>query len=443
MNSRKILRSIETDRSQARAGHFRKAKEGHAANSRRSGAFILGRDSHGASVETRKVEYLRMLTDKWYVRMSFKREDGEKLKGAWQDVERRLKAGDVPRKHVKLDTHIITAVRTLAHVRHGYEEELARTDAVLRMLDSVNIEAARKGGSMTDKEIDDVLTVLDALDDWLSKKQVAVKKIVGRGRLARTKEMFSQAKETPKGAQISRACAVFTSLRNRLGGWRDKQVAGIAEYNWQRECALRVERDQWLHSKLVMFAAVPERVSMFQMYDENKLNVVSRIRAMIEGKTPVNRILSYIQANKDLFRVSKRQRENAEQRIALMERGHKPKDQRKVDYLIGHYGWLYRYVRESGIAKGGSKEDTAKAKLAKEKALSKLDYLELFVKANKPGFMLQELSKDPDEYLEPMLGHLNQAVEAFEADDFDSARELFAAAAGELEKVVYPRRASA
>ncbi len=423
MNSRRELQRVREERHQRRAGHFKAAKDTHASHSRKSGFYAIGRDSHGVAVETRKISDLRMIVDQWYVRMSFKREDREKLKGTWKQVEGQLKEGKVPRKLVKMDTHIISAVRTLKHVRKGYQEELESTDTVLALLDAINIEVASKCGTITNSEIDNVISALDALDAWLSRKQVAVKKIVSRGRLAQAREMFEQAKEK-KGAHVARACAVFTSLRNRLGTWRDRQVAGIAEYNLQRECALRVERDQWLFSRLAVFAAAAERVSQFQMFDEHKRTVITEVRRMIAEKEPKQRILRYLEANKDLFRVSKRAREKAEHNIFLMANGKMPKDEgTKVDYLIGHYAWLYRHVRDG---------DT-------QKALAKLDYLELFVSANKPGFILDELSKEPDHYMGPVIELMRKANQAFWQDDFEAAKKLYGEAADELGKTVYPK----
>jgi hypothetical protein len=423
MKSMQAIDRIKEERRVLRAKHFQAAKDAHASHSRKSGYYAIGRDSHGTAVETRKVEDLRMIVDKWYVRMSFKREDREKLKGSWKEVEAQLKKEGVPRKLVRMDSHIICAVRTLKHVRQGYEDELDNTDTVLSLLGAINTDAAGKCGTINDSEIGLVLSALDALDSWLSRKQVAVKRVVSRGRLAQTREMFEQAREK-KGAHVARACAVFTSLRNRLGTWRDKQVAGIAEYTWQRECALRVERDRWLFSRLTMFSVAAQRISQFQMYDRHKLTVLAEARRMLREKEPNQKILRYLEANKDLFRVSKRAREKAEERIALMEKGRMPKDDgTKTDYLIGHYAWLYRHVRAG----------------EKEKALAKLDYLELFVNANKPGFILDELSKEPDHYMGPIIELLRRANEAFGRDDFDTAKQLYAESAEALGRIVYPK----
>ena len=94
-----------------------------------------------------------------------------------------------------------------------------------------------------------------------------------------------------------------------------------------------------------------------------------------------------------------------------------------MDYLIGHYAWLYRHVRDGET----------------QKALAKLDYLELFVDANKPGFILDELSKEPDHYLKPIISKMGEAVKAFEQDDFETAKALFAECANQLGRIVYPK----
>ena len=106
-----------------------------------------------------------------------------------------------------------------------------------------------------------------------------------------------------------------------------------------------------------------------------------------------------------LFRVTERERKNAEQEVAISEQGKKPR-QKNTDYLIGHYAWLYRYVRS---------ED-------KTKAIAKIDYITLFVDSNKPRFILDE--------------QLGKAVEAFEAQDFKTAQQYFVGAAKSLRPYV-------
>jgi hypothetical protein len=140
---------------------------------------------------------------------------------------------------------------------------------------------------------------------------------------------------------------------------------------------------------------------------------------MLSKRASKDKLLRYIEANKDLFRVSARERQKAEERIALMDEGIKSKDGLKVDYLIGHYAWLYRYVRKG----------------ERQKAKAKLEFLELFVQSNKPKYIFDELSKDPDPYLKPVLTTMAKAVKAYEAQKFDVCQKHFAKAAEQLNKI--------
>jgi hypothetical protein len=141
---------------------------------------------------------------------------------------------------------------------------------------------------------------------------------------------------------------------------------------------------------------------------------------MISKRAPRERILMYIEANKDLFRVSKRQRQKAEERIAMMDRGIEPNEPGKVDYLIGHYAWLYRHVREGNT----------------QKAKAKLDFLDLFVNSNKPRFILDELGKEPDPYMKDVLSETGKAVKAYEAEDFATAKGHFFKAVQLLQELI-------
>lgn len=64
----------------------------------------MGRDACGACIETRKINELRVIVDKWRTKILFKRDDGTVI---------------------EQKNHIITATRTLKHVRERYERSLA------------------------------------------------------------------------------------------------------------------------------------------------------------------------------------------------------------------------------------------------------------------------------------------------------------------------------
>lgn len=474
-------KAVGKQREKQRKSTFSRAKDRHEAASRRSGSHCIGRDENGGAKETRSLRSLQLVVDKWYVNMSFKREDRKRLGNRpLREVEEKLKKGNVKRKKVRFNTHLIIAVRALKHLRRGYEAEMKHSSLILSHLDSINIHVADMKGKMPDSLIDETVSWLEAFgESELAKKQVAVKRIVANARLEKTIEMLEQAKGLPeekRAFQLSKACAVFTSLRNRLGKWRDKEIAGITEYNHQKECALRVERDNWLLARLTKFAEVPETVHQYQLIDEQKAEVVANVRVMLDDKKlPREEILGYIWENSQLFRVVEREREGAEKQIALMETGFQPKTTGKTDFLIGHYGWLYRYIKrgeeqmekakeyekmarieqhnaKAKKGKPGAEEHKAKAKKHKEmakghrgqakieesKSYTKADYLLLFADSNKPGFILNELQNEPDSYLEPVLEPFEKAVAAFEAEDFKTAKTHFAQAKERMQGIVHP-----
>ncbi|MEW6722531.1 MAG: hypothetical protein AB1324_04675, partial [Candidatus Micrarchaeota archaeon] len=278
----------------------------------------------------------------------------------------------------------------------------------------------------TDAEINTTITALQGADSALSKKEVVVKRLLTRSRVQKTIEMLEQAKGlsgNKRDFQVSRACAVFTSARNRLSVWRDKQVAGLMEHNLRKECALRAERDRWLHSQLARFAEIPEKVHAWEQEDSAKLAVLDEIESLLKTRKPDwDSLLAKIAERSALFRVGNRERRQAEEKIRLMEEGIPPSEHGKTDYQIGHYAWLYRFA--------AAKE--------KKKALEKVEYLRLFVKGNKPGFILDELSQSPDLYHGPLLESLDRAVAAYDSKNFAAAAGHFASAREAIRKHCIP-----
>jgi hypothetical protein len=341
------------------------------------------------------------------------------------EIEVLLKKGDVPRSQETVETHTISAVRMLKHIRKGYQKELSQTDALLRSLEGLNMRLAKNNEGHSDEDIGSAYCLLESVEASLSRKQVAVKRIVTSDRISRAKDMLSKA-QGMEGAeremQTSRACAMIVSIRNRLGSWRDKQVAGIVRYNLQRESALRMHRDQWLFGQLVRFAESTNEVHGFWQTDGAKRDVLSSVAAMIKEKRSAEEILAYMKSKHTLFRAESRKRENAEMHVALCEVGVQPTVGTGIDYMIGHYAWLYRFIRSGAI----------------ERAKDKIWYLQMFVDANKPDFILRELQKDPDPYLKPALAAMRTGVEAFKAGDLDSAKGHFAASRDLIKPFAYP-----
>lgn len=415
-------------RESARKAAFERAKNRSESISRRSGSYFLGRDEHGLVRETRGLERLGITSDKWCMMYSFRREDSARLKGrSWGEVEDALRKGQIPRKSVSITTHIIRAVRQFKHVRESYEDELERSKTLFVQLDELNISLAKMKGVISDT---DVHMAVEWLKDFgkskLARKHLAVKKIVAAARLSNTIEQLEQTLPLPpekRVVQLSRACAVFTSLRNRLGTWRDKDIAGKKDYNQEKECAARVARDHWLLSQLFKFSQIPEKVYGYEAYDARKSEVVRTVKEMVKAEAPKDKILRFMWAKSSLFKVAGRERKNAEEKIAHMENGVKAPRNPKTDYLIGHYGWLYRYIKRGETAK----------------ALNKADYLLLFIDSNKPGFILEELGKDPDPYLKGVLFSLEKGYHSYKTRDFKDARSNFSESAQKLRDILHPR----
>jgi hypothetical protein len=416
-------------RRQERSDFKAQAKSSHALFAMRSGALSMGMDEDGAGVETRNPRAFRIYIDKWYVRLGFKKEDTAKMKAQeWKEVEGAIKDGKAPTKLIRIDTHIIAAVRALKHVRKNYENEVAQTDDLMLGLDTLNHTLVEKKSGHSDKEIDDAIKVLDSVGDELTKKRVAVKRIVAKGRLEKAIKMLEAAKEMPIGGkrdfQLGAACAVIVSARNRLSTWRDKEIAGKVEYNHQKECSVRIERDRWLYSQLARFASDVENVYAYWVADKEKVEVLATIHSMAKGKKPKEEIMAYMTQKNSLFRVSDRQRLKAEDRAELMQTG-QVRGKKNIDYLMSHYELLYLAIKAEKPVQ----------------ARRELHHLELFVCSNKPDYILEELSKSPDKYLAAVITDMEAGVEALNFKHFDGASACFGKAREALKPYVYPNRA--
>ncbi|MEW6035519.1 MAG: hypothetical protein AB1529_02810 [Candidatus Micrarchaeota archaeon] len=416
-----------------RASKFRAGREQHEGLARRSGDFALGRDEEGRVRETRRHGAFHIVVDRWYVRMGFKKEDKEKLEGKpWPEIEARLKDGDIPRKLVRFDTHIISAVRVLKHVRQSYQIEMAKTDELVDALTQANLELAnRKKGAdgkvrYTDAELRGAVAVLESVAAALESKEVVVKKVVAPARIKETIRKLDEALARPedkRGFTVGAACSLFVAVRNRLGDWRDKQVAGIVEHNSLRECSMRPERDKWLFAQFARFAEIPEIIRDYCEKDNAKLEVLAQLRRKLRYRKHKQPVLDFMKENAGQFQVKRRDGRDAERLIALAESGVQPKVGMNVDYQLGRFRAIYRCIL---------KDDKARAR-------EHVDSLILFVKANKPHFILEELSKEPDGYLGPVLEALDKAVGALDAKDFAAAKAQFAKARDAISPYAYPQ----
>jgi hypothetical protein len=416
------VEKLDAERQKHRKAFFKKKKAAMEGRARKSGAYMLGRSESNGRVKTMRTNKLRMSVDKWHVVLRFTRKDSSHLKDKdLEEVERRIKEGKEKKKTVVTSTHIIPAVRMLKHVREGYIAELATTRQTLRDFAGNILFLADLGKAVADEHIQQVVSFCQRFHEYgLKGKQLPVKKRAAKERLEDSITMLKAVQELPqnqRGFAIGQPCAKLVSVVNRLGRWRDEAIIGQYVYNEAREASLRMSRDAWLLSQLVRFAEIPETVAGYEIIDREKAGIVEKVKEMIARGVAKEEILAFIKEHNKRFRVKERVREGAERQIALMEAGIMPKGgEPKKDYLIGHYGWLYRFV---------NMEET-------RKALDKADYLILFTEANKPGFVLRELSKSPDSYMEPVLERFADAVAEYDRKAFDAASKHFAAAAKAL-----------
>lgn len=380
-----------------------------------SGMRMLGRDKNGASVETLSPDAMRIKEDKWFVRLVFGKDDKAEMAGSkLEEAEAKIRQGGISRKEVRVITHIIRAVRLLDHIEEGYGKEIAETERIIRELDGLNVSLAGKAPH-TNEEIDKAISFLENFGkSTLAKKHTAIKRIIAKERLEQTVEMLKLALTLSpgegRGMQLGAACAKFTSLRNRLALWRSADIAWRMEYNGMKACSLRIYRDIWLLSRLVAFADNPAKIGEYIEKDRQKLRVLGSIRAMLQSNIRKEAILKIIEDNHSLFRIVERERIGAEDAIkAAEEKGELPEGEKKYDYQTGHLGWLYRHVKSG----------------ERKKALEKLSDLELFVNANKPRFILDELEKGHEPYLKGTVAAFRAAVLAFEANDYKAAQDGF------------------
>jgi hypothetical protein len=332
-----------------------------------------------------------------------------------------VKAGRLPTTPVWANLHIITAVRMLGHIRAAYAEEQRELSVQCRTLHRINLGI----GNGTRRDIDRALRSLaDFRGSALKSKHSAVKAIIAKARLDDACARLERAKTLEGGIrafEISRANAVLVSLENRLGGkWRLGVVEQLFTRTLRREYHLRFERDRWLVSRLESFAANPKQMWKYEQFDRTKLEVLMQIETLLREGAPKEKVLAYVEATHPLFRVAERNAFHAEDQVTSMEHGILPKGAVKVDYLRGHYRLLWRFINND----------------AQEKAFAKLKQLGVFMCANKPGFVLGELSKDADPYLQGTVRLLESAVRTYDAFDMATAARQFAAALDAMKKAI-------
>jgi hypothetical protein len=371
------------------------AKNSSDKKARCSGGYIEGRDENGQSAQTFPPHKLGIHVYGWIVEIDFKRQDNHLLEGLdWKKMESIVKQGAVPAKTSTQSNHIIISLRQLKHIRNGYPAEKKNTDELLAALDRVNLDLAYAKGEIEDSQIDSAIKTLADAALEVSRKTSCLKKKVALQKIKKTILKLHEAKLLPENNRkfaVGAACAIFTAARERIGTWRDKEIAWLHLRTTQRENALRIERDSWLLSQLEWLSLHQNCKSMstYVFFDQKRLETIFEMGEMLRQKKP-----------------------DAAAILRVAE-----KNQKHFLKFIKSYPTFLGYLR-AGEPK---------------KALQSLHSIEKFLKSNKPRFIYEELSKSPDPYLKGTLSLFGQALVEFEYRHFLQAAELFAASKKALE----------
>jgi hypothetical protein len=466
---------------------FLKAKDRFERYALASGCHVIGRTEDGKPAKTRSSSSLGITIDNWRVRMEFKRDDAKTLKNKdWREVEDEARAGAVPTRLVVTENHIITAVRELKHVRKGYSAEIDATRTLVARIITLNMSLANKPHPVSDADISAVVVELRELRPVIASKDSPLKHIVGLGRLDEAIRRFELVSNSPPGKrpmELGRACAVLTSVPERLTAWRDKRIAGGVAYTSLRETALRVERDRWVFSQLARFSSSIKRLREFVDEDEKKKEVLQRVGGMLDeldslhgplkrlrkgekwsaedesklaaakktrdgmksgtlylpGYDPdargqLRRTIRQLEGKRNLAVENAGKLESTEKAFRTKKREAMGclwanaglfigiSGEKKPTHLYGDYGWLHRHIYQERIAE----------------TRTRLNNMILSLDSDNPRFILDQLSHSPDSYLAPALAEMKTAVQAFEAKDLRTAQRHFGLAAFEMRKIVFP-----
>jgi hypothetical protein len=268
-----------------RSALLTRAKDSFERSALASGSYCVGRSDDGKPTDTRSPLSLGITISGWFVKTVFKRDDAGMLRGReWRDVEKDAKAGEVPVRIVVTENHIITAVRELKHVREGYAAETEATRALAARIISLNLSVANMPHPVCDADVSSVVAGLKELRPIIASKDSPLKQIVSLGRMDEASRRFESVLAPScknRALELGRACAVLTSVPERLTEWRDRRIAGGIAYTSLRETALRVERDRWVFSQLARFSSCINRIREFVDEDEKKKDVLARVDGML------------------------------------------------------------------------------------------------------------------------------------------------------------------
>ncbi len=203
---------------------------------------IYGRDERGRKVDLKTKKNGSM------VQLGFNREIIEQM-GA------DFKEGDpIPRKIFYCETDIYNAVRSLKHMRKSHDLERERNERLANAIDQIHAILYTKNAGLKSEEILHLSSQLDSIAKAALKKTSGYK-LLAKWKLDAVPDLLRNAAKEENAFKrtnlISSACAKLVAFKERHNRWRERQILRIDRYNAPREEGLRLVRDKRLSNLLI------------------------------------------------------------------------------------------------------------------------------------------------------------------------------------------------
>ncbi len=376
----------------------------------------LGRDFSGKPAESIKPEDLNMGIRNWHVMAGYGWEvrDNKYRDSSEDEIEDAIRQGKEERSPRVWGGHILRVSRALTHIRNRYEDEMHKTEETLEKLENARLQL--QGGEVSARDIKRIMADLIGLKQDLSKKYVALKVRLGNSRVnaaIRTLNEVKLARGSNREQLCRQSARQIGNIQTRLGEFRTEQIARIYEYTNRRADTLRMERDLWLERQLTDYSQNTDRYMRFQLIDRFKVATLAEIGTLVGIKCSYAYMKKFLDEYASLFRVPSRKAEGAADHIENYETGTATSLDEKFDILFGHYELLGRYINARRY----------------EDAMKKVQELKVFVMANKPRFVFEELKKGAEPYLADVLDHMEKGVSFFDVNQQELASREFRQAA--------------
>jgi hypothetical protein len=197
-------------------------------------------------------------------------------------------------------------------------------------------------------------------------------------------------------------------------------VAGIMDFNHRKECSLRPERDLWIYAQLKRYESDIDAMRQYLDRDKERAVVIYAIRMMMLDGEKSSKILDVIEKYNPIFRIEERRRLSPYERTSFHDSGVVPGCEGNIDYLMANYEQLYLALKRDDF------EETHRY----------IHQLKLFIRANKPDFIFEELTGSADPYMAEVTETIGRGASFIADGNTVQARAAFAEARNLLETIV-------